>query len=70
MGLNRDTIKARFEIVNDELKAQNISVECILIGGAAGIFLSENVRPTMDIDVFLKIKLLIKKLTRFLMKIL
>lgn len=54
MGLNRDTIKARFEIVNDELKAQNISVECILIGGAAGIFLSENVRPTMDIDVFLK----------------
>ena len=54
MPLNRETILKTFESVNEELSQKGITAECVLIGGSAGIFLSDVVRPTMDIDVFLR----------------
>ncbi|MCL2858849.1 MAG: DUF6036 family nucleotidyltransferase [Streptococcaceae bacterium] len=54
MPLNKQAIKEIFAELNKELLTDNLFVEVILIGGSAGIFLSDKTRPTMDIDVFLK----------------
>lgn len=52
MPLNRNVILETFELVNEELAQKGIMAECVLIGDSTGFFLSDIVRPTIDIDVF------------------
>lgn len=54
MALNRDKILFILEKVNKSLKQQNLHIECIMIGGAAGVFHSDKMRPTLDIDIILQ----------------
>lgn len=50
----KNNIIKRLELVNTEFKRIDIMVDAVLIGGAALVFNIPNVRPTKDIDVFLR----------------
>ena len=55
MALSKDRLGSLFEAVNEDLDQleEKVSVDVILIGGAAMMLMSPNARATMDVDVFL-----------------
>lgn len=55
MSINREYLQETFEVLNDEMKENNIYANIFLIGGSAGaLLLKDKFRSTLDIDVIIE----------------
>lgn len=61
MNPNLEYLNERLELLNEQMKNEEIYSEVYLIGGFAGRILLENFRSTFDIDFILKKSMIFRR---------